>query len=143
VLLPPPLVLFAAARRLPSALDDVVSQAIKNLPYLQPFEETKPQTIYWTNPWKASDGGLIDRRRAGTYQTGSQAWIQLRAVIANPQSNREVWLIMGQALSLSRLNDELKKPKPAPQVLQIFSLLQTAWSAASQMGGRLRIFCSP
>jgi hypothetical protein len=126
-----------------SALHDVVSQALKNLPYLQPFEETKPPTGYWTRPWKAADKGQIDRRRSGTYTNGSDVWKRLRAVIANPQSNREVWLVMGQALSVSRLRAELEKKKPAPQVLQIFSLLQTAWSATSQMGARLRIFCSP
>jgi superfamily II DNA or RNA helicase len=126
-----------------SALHDVVSQAVKNLPYLQPFEETKPKTAYWTNEWKAKDNGRISRRRAGTYATGSEAWEQLRTVIANPQANREVWLVMGQALSVSRLREELNKQRPAPQVLQIFSLLQTAWAATSQIGARMRIFCSP
>jgi superfamily II DNA or RNA helicase len=126
-----------------SALHDVVSQAVKNLPYLQPFDETKPKTAYWTNDWKAKDNGRISRRRAGTYTTGSDAWKQLRAVIANPQANREVWLVMGQSLSVARLREELDKQQPAPQVLQIFSLLQTVWSATSQIGARLRIFCSP
>lgn len=126
-----------------SALHDVVSQAVKNLPYLQPFDETKPKTTYWTNDWKAKDNGRINRRRAGAYATGSEAWHQLRTVIANPQANREVWLVMGQALSVARLREELDKQRPAPQVLQIFSLLQTAWSATSQIGARLRIFCSP
>ncbi|HCG01753.1 MAG TPA: hypothetical protein DEV93_14575 [Chloroflexi bacterium] len=126
-----------------SALHEVVSQAVKNLPYLQPFEETKPYTEYWTRPWKAADDGEIDRRRAGTYTTGSDAWKRLRTVIANPQADREVWLVLGQALSLERLQLELKKKKPAPQVLHVFSLLQTAWSATSQVGARLRIFCSP
>ena len=126
-----------------SALHDVVSQAIKNLPYLQPFDDTKPKTAYWTNDWKAKDNGRIIRRRAGAYATGSEAWQQLRTVIANPQANREVWLVMGQALSVGRLREELEKQRPAPQLLQIFSLLQTAWAATSQIGARLRIFCSP
>lgn len=125
------------------ALHEVVSQALKNLPYLQPFEERKPSTEYWTRPWRAADGGDIDRRRAGTYATGSDAWKQLRAVIANPQADREVWILLGQSLSVDRLKKQLDKRKPAAQVLQVFSLLQTAWSATSQMGGRLRIFCSP
>jgi superfamily II DNA or RNA helicase len=126
-----------------SALHDVVSQALKNLPYLQPFEETKPPTGHWMNPWRATDGGEISRCRAGTYTSSNDAWKQIRAVIANPQANREVWLVLGQALSVTRLQEELGKKKPAPQVMHIFSLLQTAWSATSQMGARLRIFCSP
>lgn len=126
-----------------SALHDVVSQSLKNLPYLQPFDEVKPPTAYWANPWRAKDGGAITRKREGSFTTGTEAWKQIRAVIANPQADREVWLVMGQSLSVASLNAELSKQRPAPQVLQIYSLLQTAWSAASQMGARLRVFCSP
>lgn len=66
-------------------------------------------------------------------------------MIANPQSEREVWIVLGQSLSVERLKRELAKKKnpPAPEVLQIFSLVQATWSATSQMGARLRIFCSP
>jgi len=140
--------IHAKASRTPSptsasALHDVISQALKNLPYLQPFEEEKPPTNYWNNPWHAADEGTVTRKRAGDYTAPADAWKQMRAVIANPQANREVWLVMGQALSVSRLQEELNKKKPAPQVMHIFSLLQTAWSATSQMGARLRVFCSP
>jgi hypothetical protein len=72
-------------------------------------------------------------------------WKQMRKVIANPQSEREVWIIMGRSLSREKLRQELAKTKnpPEPEVLQIFALLQTAWSSTSQMGAKLRIFCSP
>lgn len=126
-----------------SALHDVISQSVKNLPYLQPFDEIKPPSGSWMGKWKARDGGSITRKRAGDFANSSEAWKQMRAVIADPQSDREVWLVMGQSLSVQRLQEELKKQKPAPQVLQIYSLLQTAWAATSQMGARLRVLCSP
>lgn len=126
-----------------SALHDIVSQAVKNLAYLQPFDEVKPDTGRWMRPWKAEDGGSINRKRAGDFTSGPDAWKQIREVIANPQADREVWLVMGQSLSVASLKAELSKTKPAPQVLNIYSLLQTAWAATSQMGARLRIFCSP
>jgi hypothetical protein len=126
-----------------SALHDVVSQAVKNLTYLQPFDEVKPDTRLWMRPWKAKDGGSINRKRAGDFASGADAWKQIREVIADPQADREVWLVLGQSLSVARLKEELGKSKPAPQVMNIYSLLQTAWAATSQMGARLRIFCSP
>jgi len=125
-----------------SALHDVLSQAIKNLPYLQPFEEREPPMERWRNKWKAEDNGLIDRRRVGD-KTPSEMWKQVRSVIANPQSDREVWIVMGQSLSIDRLNEELRRKNTAPEVVQIFALLQTAWASTSQMGARLRFFCSP
>lgn len=136
----------SSSRRLASAtaLHGVISQALKNLPYLQPFEEIAPPTGHWGNRWKAKDGGTINRRRVGDYKTSADAWKQIRAVIANPQADREVWLVMGQSLSVAKLKTELAKraKPPEPEVLQIFSLLQTAWAATSQMGAKLRVFCS-
>jgi hypothetical protein len=64
-------------------------------------------------------------------------------VIADPQSEREVWLVIGRSLSRSALEAEALRPKPKAEALQIYSLLQTTWGAVSQVGARLRIFCSP
>jgi superfamily II DNA or RNA helicase len=126
-----------------SALHDVVSQAVKNLALLQPFDEVRPDTARWSTGWKADDGGTIPRKRAGNFGSTTEAWKQIRDVIADPQADREVWLVLGQSLSVARLEAELNKLRPAPQIWHIYSLLQTAWAATSQMGARLRIFCSP
>ena len=71
-------------------------------------------------------------------------WDHIRKVIAAPESEREVWLVLGQSLSKKAL-EEQRTPngRPLAEALQVFSLLQTTWSAVSQLGGRLRIFCSP
>jgi hypothetical protein len=54
-----------------------------------------------------------------------------------------VWLVLGNALSKGELTTQAGKKKPAAEAIQVFSLLQTTWGAVSQLGARLRIFCSP
>lgn len=40
------------------------------------------------------------------------------------------------------LNAEAK-PKGAAEAIQVYALLQTAWGAISQVGAKMRVFCSP
>jgi superfamily II DNA or RNA helicase len=128
-----------------SALHDVASQAIKNLLYLQPLTDVRPPTDRWTKPWSAAPHttGTTRRLRVGNLNTANQIWTEIRKVIANPSSEREVWLVLGQSLSRQSLSSQAAKQKPAPEAIQVFSLLQTTWGAVSQIGARLRIFCSP
>jgi superfamily II DNA or RNA helicase len=127
-----------------SALHDVASQAIKNLPYLQPLSEEQPKSKNWASRWKAKGvTGTVRRKRVGTPAGTPALWAHLRGVISDPQAEREVWLLLGRSLSLAALSREAGRPHPAAEALQVFSLLQTTWGAVSQLGARLRIFCSP
>jgi superfamily II DNA or RNA helicase len=127
-----------------SALHDVASQAIKNLPHLQPLAETRMATAAWTRRWSAAGvTGTTRRLRHGNFSSGPEMWKHIRSVVAAPASEREVWLVLGQSLSKSALETQSSKQRPAAEAIQVFSLLQTTWGAASQLGARLRIFCSP
>jgi hypothetical protein len=127
-----------------SALHEVASQAIKNLPYLQPITETRPPVATWTRPWKAGGThGETYRLRVGNFQNSADIWARIRSVISNPNSQREVWLVIGRGLSKEALTRETRKRPPSAEAMQVFSLLQTTWGAVSQLGARLRIFCSP
>jgi hypothetical protein len=64
-------------------------------------------------------------------------------VIANPNAQREVWLVIGHSLSAQALKEEGRKRPPTAEAIQVYSLLQTTWGAVSQLGARLRVFCSP
>jgi superfamily II DNA or RNA helicase len=130
-------------KRSASALHDVAAQAIKNLPHLQPLADTPMATATWTQPWHAAGvTGSTRRLREGNFATGEEMWAHVRAVVAAPQSDREVWLVLGRSLSKSSLEAEAGRRRPAAEALQVFSLLQTTWGAVSQLGARLRIFCS-
>ncbi|MEX2440466.1 MAG: DEAD/DEAH box helicase family protein [Actinomycetota bacterium] len=125
-----------------SALQVVSAQAIKSLPYLQPLNEAYPKTDYWTRAWKSDDGKSSTRRlRVGQDRSGRKLWEAIRSVVADPAAEREVWLLLGNCLSKSALKEQAR-PKGAPEAIQVYSLLQTTWGAVSQVGARLRIFCS-
>jgi len=130
-----------------SALHDVASQAIKNLPHLQPLAETRMATTSWTGNWRAPRvAGSTRRLRHGTFSSGPEIWRHIRSRIAAPDSDREVWLVLGNSLSKNELHAQASRrhpAKPEPEAIQLFSLLQTTWGAVSQLGARLRIFCSP
>jgi superfamily II DNA or RNA helicase len=130
-----------------SALHDVASQAIKNLHHLQPLTDTRMATNGWTGNWSASHvAGATRRLRHGDFTTGPAMWRHIRSVIAVPDSEREVWLVVGNALSKSALQQQAERRPPAhptAEALQIYSLLQATWGAVSQLGARLRVFCSP
>ncbi len=81
-------------------MHDVVSQAIKNLPYLQPLAEIRPPMSSWIRPWKHPSGnGQTNRLRVGTYSSAAKMWSRVREVTSRPTSEREVWLVLGQSLS--------------------------------------------
>ncbi len=127
-----------------SALHDVASQAIKNLPYLQPLAEIRPPTGSWIRPWKHPSGnGQTNRLRVGTYSSAPEMWSRVREITSTPTGEREVWLVLGQSLSKEAVIRQAEKSKRVPEAIQVFSLLQTTWGAVSQLGARLRVFCSP
>ena len=133
------------SKRSASALQEVVAQAIKNLLYLQPLSDEAPPQGTWTSKWtrKDSEDWTVTRLRHGVQITAADMWLHAREQITSPGADREVWLVLGNALSKGSLEDEADKDKPAAETIQIYALLQTAWSAASQVGARLRVFCSP
>ena len=127
-----------------SALHDVSSQAIKNLMYMQPLVEDRSKATNWTSRWRSRGvRGTAPRQRVGSFTSTDAIWQHIRDVICDPRAEREVWLVIGRALSRSALETQARRPQPSAEALQIYSLLQTTWGAVSQVGARLRIFCSP
>ena len=127
-----------------STLHEVVSQAIKNLLWLQPLNTDSPVKPSWDEDWRNTTDGrtqLVKRLRVGKQRTGAELWSYARSVITDPSADREVWLVLGAALSASAVRDAVDNP--TPELIQIYALLQTAWGAISQTGARLRVFCSP
>jgi hypothetical protein len=46
-------------------------------------------------------------------------------------------------MSLAEVRKEIESDHPSDEMIQIFALLQTAWSTAAQCGVLLRVYCSP
>ncbi|WP_341927098.1 DEAD/DEAH box helicase family protein [Nocardioides psychrotolerans] len=131
----------------PSALHEVVSQATKNLLWLQPLNNEVPRAAKsdWNRNWKLTDDKtkvtqLVDRKRLGNFADGEAFWSHARSVIRDPNADREVWLVLGGTLSLSSVRKAVQRP--TPELIQLYALLQSAWSATNQVGARMRVFCS-
>lgn len=141
--------IHAKAFRIPkplsaSALHEVSSQAVKNLAYFQPYFVGEPKNLdRWDGPWRGSRREVSWRIRRGGRITARGAWNKIRTALLDPQTVREVWLVLGQGLSRTKLDAERQKQKPAPEVIQMLYLLQAIWSSVSSLGCRLRVFCSP
>ncbi|MDV6281512.1 DEAD/DEAH box helicase [Rhodococcus jostii] len=128
-----------------SALHEVVGQAVKNLLHLQPMSPKPPPQNMWTKDWqsKKTTKGSASRLRCGQAGSVDDWWLHIKNVITDPQADREVWIVLGNALSLRAVRDGAKKENKPAELVQIYSLLQSAWSASMQVGARLRVFCSP
>jgi hypothetical protein len=126
------------------ALQEVIGQAMKNLAHLQPVDPPVPYRRNWCAPWRPTDQYQpVTRQRVGQYGDEDQLWAAMRDVITDPNSDREVWLMLGGTLSKSAVVANLASDETSPQTIQIYALLQNAWSASQQLGVRLRVFCSP
>lgn len=127
-----------------SVLQEVIGQALKNLPHLQPVEPPVPTRRDWFKEWNLGEEyEPVGRQRVGAYKDVDELWTAMRDVITDPNTQREVWLFLGQALSKTDLVDDLQSDDTSPQTIQIYALLHNAWAACQQLGVRLRVFCSP
>lgn len=127
-----------------SALHDVASQALKNLSHLQPLTVVPMDRSRWGRRWSSGHvTGTTHRLRYGAFSTKDAMWKHIRSHITNPDIDREVWIVLGKSMSKQRLETEAKKARPRAEAIQVFALLQATWGAVSQLGARLRIFCSP
>lgn len=132
------------AKRSATVFHEVVAQAIKNLAYLLPSTQTRPPMNYWGDPWPSRNANPgLDRLRTPVPLTPDQMWQRARDIITDPTAQKEVWIVLGAGMSIEEVRAELHKPDPADEVIQIYALLQTAWSTVAQCSAQLRIFCSP
>ncbi|WP_454857531.1 hypothetical protein [Promicromonospora soli] len=129
-----------------AAFHEVASQATKNLRYLTLGNTDYPRTGYWSNPWGSKPGQSIRRVRIppnAPGRPGSAIWEDIDRRIQSHANQREVWVVAGASLSITKLKEELDNGHPEPHAAQAYVLLTGLWSAAQQCGIRLRVFCSP
>jgi hypothetical protein len=125
------------------ALQEVSAQAVKNLGFLQPYPYGRPPNLQrWSGPWRSRAGTVTSRIRRGS-GTPTELWSRFRKALVDPQVTREVWIMMGQGPSQSRLRAESRKTQPKAEVIQMLFSLQATWGAVSSIGARLRVLSSP
>lgn len=127
-----------------SALHEVTSQAIKNLAYLQPFFVSDPPNLArWDSPWASEPVGVVDHRiRQGTLN-GTQAWDEIREALRDPSWTRQVWVMLGNGLSKTTIEQDRDKTKTPAETIQVLYSLQSLWAGVSSVGAQLMVFCTP
>lgn len=128
-----------------SALAEVMSQATKNLHYLNPHTNATPPNLdLWDSPWVEEGDLTVDRRiRPPDRRKAARVWREVLATIRKPGATREVWIVLGKGLSRSRVAQGVTTATPEPQAVQIVYQLLSTWAQVASMGAALRIFCSP
>lgn len=126
-----------------SDLQDVCGQAVKNLGELSQFGEARAVRVQkWGQLWRSGQvRGQTRRVRIGP--SADAAWRAVRDVIRDPNADREVWVVLGQILSLSQLRAQLTRRSPRPAAIQAAYLLFSTSTAVASGGARLRVMCSP
>ncbi|HSS50043.1 MAG TPA: hypothetical protein VLX28_13990, partial [Thermoanaerobaculia bacterium] len=135
-------------KRSASGLQEVVSQAVKNLEFLLPTSVRVPKNqARWDQPWKSrnADGEEMEvesRIRIGPSDK-NRAWRTIQRLIRNPGTTRQVWIVLGSGFSLESFRKEAEKEPMPPEIVQVVYLMQSAWSAVHSVGASLSVFCSP
>lgn len=130
-----------------SSLQEVCAQATKNLSYLSPFNKIIPTGVKskWGKEWKANGvtGTVKNRMIVGGAKNHSKAWEDIQIKLKDPNTKKEVWLILGNVLSKNKLEQKLKSSGDYKIALQASLLILSSYQAAYSIGARLRVLCSP
>ena len=132
-----------------SATQEVCAQAQKNAGLFSLFTLREPPNLKrWHRVHSFRGTGNVSlsvtsRLRHPTNITADNVWDRLKALLLNPQTDREVWIVLGNMLSASTFEENLSNDDPAPESLQLNHLLQTTIAAMAQVGAKTRIFCAP
>ncbi|MBU1098933.1 MAG: DEAD/DEAH box helicase family protein [Bacteroidetes bacterium] len=134
-------------------LQDVCSQATKNLNYISLFNELEPSKIDgWNGTWTDGDNhvtGYVDKRvfHYGDMKwkglTTKEIWARINSITKNPYTDREVWLYLGNILSENNFWDKISQEKPNRFAIQAAYKLHETLTSIASVGGKLRVFCSP
>ena len=138
-------------KRSASSLQEVASQAVKNLYYLVPSNMTPPSnSANWQvpNSWSAADvKGILNRLRhappgvSHPLPTGKllEIFFELNR---NPSTSKEVFLLLGQGFDLNAFKKNVAQKKPDPANIQIAYLVQSTWSNVRKVASKFLIFCN-
>lgn len=125
------------------ALQEVLSQAQKNLAYLSRFSENKPKNVNnWDNEWTVGGGnGSVTRRIRVGSGSAEDLWATVRTRIQDPSVECGIWVVLGNILSKSQLFTELSKTPTSAEAIQCSFLIQSTIAACFKVGAKFRIYC--
>jgi hypothetical protein len=128
-----------------SELQEVVSQASKNLVYLSGRSQYPPHIDQWTKKGVV-DGFSVPRiliKKRGLPE-GKALWDRIRDnVLLSRNTEKEVWIIVGGAITKSWVNKEIEKCKRADSNLAcLFHMVDGLGASCIEAVARLKVFCN-
>ena len=125
-----------------SAFHEVSSQALKNLGYFEPYNSSLPSNLNrWSGSWRDGRIGTVAKRiRRGTAKTGPAAWDQIQTALRDPNTIREIWIVLGKGPPRFELEERSTETPPSSELFQLLYSLQATWTAVTSIGARLRVF---
>lgn len=125
-----------------SALQEVTSQATKNIKYLNSYNELpRGRMTKWNSQWKGNNLMVKKRIRRPNNIHAKETMDRLDKIIQNPNSTKEVWLVLGKTLQRSKLLEALEKNRP--EAIQSTLLLHSTLQSVGTVNAKLKVFCSP
>ncbi|HDZ17453.1 hypothetical protein LCGC14_0496890 [marine sediment metagenome] len=127
-----------------SSLHDVCSQVVKNIGYLAMFNDLKPPNLKrWGEPWN-SKGRIVSSKivESNVGEDPDRLWAEIRNVINDPITTKEVWLFLGNILSRKYFEVQLGKENPNSFVITAAYLLHGTMSSVASVGAKFRIICN-
>jgi superfamily II DNA or RNA helicase len=127
-----------------TAITQVCGQAMKNIHYLSMFNEEEPTDNLkkWTKAWTAPPwvkGSVKERIRRPRGRKPADVWKDINSIIRDPLARREVWLILGQTLSKTSLEQQLAKS--TDEAVQAAILLHGTMASIASIDAKMRVFC--
>lgn len=129
-----------------SAMADVCSQAIKNIGEVNPFRPPAVDRIHkWDQNWDGGSFGKVAPRIRKGPNNSEKAWDLFRAAVEDPNTEREVWLFLGNMLSKDKFQERLKVTRRnarSQETMQALYELLSTLSVIQSMNARFLVFCN-
>ena len=119
----------------------VNSQIVKNLELFNLGGTELPERRKrWDDPWSKR----LRRIRRPRKKDAAWAFDRIEELLRKPNTEREVWAVVGPGLSIKNLVSQLQGPEsPRYEVIQLCYLLQSCNATISSVGARFRLFAPP
>lgn len=129
----------------PAALQEVFSQAIKSVSFLTiGGNEVPPKLMNWNNYWSQSEYKVKRIRKSPTkIIKPEKLWTRVKSrIINNPNSDKEIWLVIGNGLYKSQVIEMSKNSQSRnPKFSQFAHLYNHLWGHVTEHGIKLKIYC--
>ncbi|RUT73038.1 DEAD/DEAH box helicase [Ancylomarina longa] len=133
-----------------SAISEVINQAMKNIYFMSYFDDA-PRIKYekWSGAWELNNKRLkihsiVNNRIRNNVNNLSldEIWDKIEKLKYNPNTEKEVWLLLGKTFSKSSFISKLKQKNPPAEAFQSAISLKSAIASIGSMGVKTKVFCS-